>query len=71
MPLQVRYYVVWSFFWQRVHESRVRDTDELRQRLLHVWYGLEQWLMQLTTGQWPTCLRACVRANDGQSGHTL
>jgi len=38
-------YAIWSVIQQRVYESRVHDIDELRQRLLHVWRGLEQSLI--------------------------
>jgi len=34
-------------------------------RLLHVWQGLEQLLIDDAVDQWPTRLRACVCANDG------
>ena len=36
---------LWSVIQQRVYETRVHDIDELRQRLLHVWHGLEQSLI--------------------------
>jgi len=49
----------------------VNDTCELRQRLLHVWRGMEQSLIDDGVGQWPTRLRDCVRANDGHSEHNL
>ena len=49
----------------------VRDIDELRQRLLHVWRGLEQSLIDDSVDQWPTRLCACVRANGGHFEHTL
>jgi len=45
--------------------------DELRQRLLHAWQGLEQSLIDDAGDQWPTRLRACVRANGGHFEHTL
>jgi len=54
-----------------VYETRVPDIDELRQHLLHVWHGLEQSLIDDAVDQWPTRLRACVRANGGHFEHTL
>jgi len=45
--------------------------DELRQRLLHAWRGLEQSLIDDAVDQWPTRLRAYVRANGGHFEHTL
>jgi len=38
-------YAIRSVIQQRVYETRVHDIDELRQRLLHVWHGLEQSLI--------------------------
>ena len=35
-------YAIWSVMQQRVYQTRVRDIDVLRQRLITVWYGLEQ-----------------------------
>jgi len=49
----------------------VHDIDELRQRLLHAWQGLEQSLIDDAVDQWPTCLHACVRASGGHFEHTL
>jgi len=54
-----------------VYQSGVHDIDELRQRLLHVWQGLEQSLIDDAVDQWPTRLCACVRANGGHFEHTL
>jgi len=33
---------IWSIIQQHVYKTRVHDIAELRQRLLHVWRGLEQ-----------------------------
>ena len=43
--------VLWSVIQQCVYETRVHDIDELRQRLLHVWRGLEQSLIDDTVDQ--------------------
>ena len=48
-----------------MYETRLPDIDELRQRLLHVWHGLEQSLIDEAVDQWPTRLLACVSANGG------
>ena len=53
------------------YETRVHDIDELRQRLLYVCHGLEQSLNDDAVDQWPTCLRAYVRANGEHFEHTL
>jgi len=43
-----------------VYETRVPDTDELLQRLLYVWHGLKQLLIDDAVAQGPTRLHACV-----------
>ena len=56
-------YAIWSVIQQRGYKTRVHDIDELRQRLLHVWHGLEQSLIDDAVDQRRTRLRACVRAS--------
>jgi len=45
-------YKIWIIVQQRVYQSRVHNVDELKQRLLHVWHGIDQTIidMQLTSG---------------------
>jgi len=62
---------LWAVIQQRMYETRVHDIDELQQRLLHVWRGLEQSLIDDADDQWQTHLRACVRASGGHFEHTL
>jgi len=33
---------MWGIVQQRVYQSRVHNIDELKQRLLHVWHGIDQ-----------------------------
>jgi len=44
-------YNVWDIVQQRVYQSRVHNIDELNQRLLHVWHGIDQTIidMQVTS----------------------
>jgi len=51
--------------------TSTRDINELRQRLLHVWRGLEQSLIDDAVDQWRTRFRACVHASGGHFEHTL
>ena len=60
-----------SFSNVRVYETRVPDIDELQQHPLHVRHGLEQSLIDDAVDQWPTCLRAFIRANGRHFEHTL
>ena len=56
---------------QRVYQTRVRDIDVLRQRLITVWYGLEQCAMDDAIDQWQRRLLACVDAKGGHFEHNL
>jgi len=57
-----------TYIWRDCH---FHDIDELRQRLLHARRGLEQSLIDDAVDQWPTRLRACLRANSGHFELTL
>jgi len=35
-------YMIWGIVQQRVYQSRVHNINELNQRLLHVWQGIDQ-----------------------------
>jgi transposase len=35
-------YKIWSVVQQRVYQSRVHNVDQLKQRLLDIWHGMEQ-----------------------------
>jgi len=39
----------------------VHNIDELKQRLLHVWHGIDQTIIDNAIGEWRVRLRACVR----------
>ena len=54
---------------QRVYQSRVHDIDELWQRLITVWYGLEQRAVDYVIDQWQRRLLACVGAEGGHFEH--
>ena len=58
-----------TYIWRHSH---FRDTDELRQGLLHVWQGLEQsLLMMMQLNNCPMPLRDRVPDNDGHFEHSL
>jgi len=40
----------------------VYNIDELKQRLLHVWHGFDQTIIDNAIDEWRGRLRACVRA---------
>jgi len=45
-------YSLWSVIEQRVYQSRINNVDELRQRLIAVWNGLEQNVIDTAIDQW-------------------
>ena len=63
MPLSelVKYFFV-SCVQQRVYQSRVHDVTELKQRLLDVWHGMEQGVIDSAIDEWRRRIRACVWA---------
>ena len=66
MPLSelVKYFFV-SCVQQRVYQSRVHDVTELKQRLLDVWHGMEQGVIDSAIDEWRRRIRACVWAKGG------
>jgi len=60
-------YAIWAVMQRRVYQTKIHTIDELNQRLIEVWCGLEQ----STVDQWRRKLRACVRAKGGHLDHNL
>lgn len=56
---------------ERVYRTKVRDIEDLRQRIVDVWDGLDQRIIDTSVKQWRTRLRACVAANGGQFEYKL
>jgi len=49
----------------RVYQKKVKDVNELRERLVAIWAGLQQNVIDDAIDQWRRRLRACVRARGG------
>lgn len=64
-------YSIWSIMEQRVYQTRIQNTDELRQRLIAVWNELEQHLIDNAIDQWRRRLSACVREKGSHFEHKL
>jgi len=64
-------YEVWGVLQQRIYHSRIRDVDNLKQRLIEEWYCFDQNTIDRTIQQW--CVRLCarVRANGSHFEHKL
>jgi len=64
-------YKVWGTMQDRDYRANVRDVDDLKQRLIDVWFSLEQGVIDDTINQWHSRLRACVRAKGGHFEQSL
>ena len=62
-------YKIWGVMQQRVYERCVNNVDELKQRLIAVWDGMQQNVIDLAVDEWRKRLRACVRAEGQQFEH--
>ena len=56
---------------QNVYECRMNNVDELKQRLIAVWDGIRQNVIDSAVDEWRKRLRACVRAEGRQYEHSL
>jgi len=57
---------MWGIVQQQVYQSQVHNTVELKQRLLHVWHGIDQTIIDYAIDEWRGHFRGCVRAKGGQ-----
>jgi len=64
-------YEVWGVLQQRVYHSRIRNVDQLKQRLVEEWRCFDQNITHRAVRQWHVRLCACVLANGGHFEHTL
>ena len=55
----------------RVYQKKAKDLNELRERLVEVWAGLQQNVNDDAIDQWRRRLRACVRARGGHFEYLL
>jgi len=64
-------YSIWYVMQQRVHQSRVKDVDELRECLISVWCELDKSVVNHAIDEWRRRLSACVDAEGGHFEHSL
>jgi len=58
-------YKICGVMQDRVYQRKVKDVNELRERLVDVWAGLQQNVIDDAIDQWRRRLRPCVRARGG------
>ena len=49
-----------------VYKTKIRDIEDLRQRIMQAWDELNQRVIDSSVKQWRMRLRMCVEANGGQ-----
>ena len=57
-------YKIWGCVQERVYQKPKRDVDQLRQRLVEMWFDVQQTVVDAAIGEWKKRLRAAsVRRN--------
>ena len=64
-------YRVWGWMQERVYKTPVRDTNDLKQRLIDTWASIPQSVVDEAVDQWRTRLRACEKAKGRHFEHLL
>jgi hypothetical protein len=64
-------YRIWGTVQQRVYQTKVHNVDELKQRLVDIWHGMKQSVIDIAIDEWRHRLRACVRAKRGHFEHLI
>jgi len=64
-------YEIWAVMQRRVYQRKIHTVDELNQRLIEVWCGLEQSTVDMAIDQWRKRLRASVLAKGEHFEHSL
>ena len=53
-------YKIQNIVQQRVYQSRVHNVDELKQRLVHVWHGIDQTIVDNAINKWRAVFVLCA-----------
>ena len=56
---------------ERAYRTKVRNVEDLRQRIMQVWDEFDQGIIDAPVKQWRARFRACAAANGGQFEHKL
>ena len=64
-------YEIWAVMQHRVYHRQIHSVDELKRRIIDVWFGLEQSIFDETIDQWQGRHRACVHAKGGHFEYSL
>ena len=58
-------YKIWGLFQERIYKTKVRDVEDLSERILKAWDELELSIMDTSVNQWRERHSACVAAQGG------
>jgi len=64
-------YKIWGFMQEMVYNTKVRDVEDLRKRIMQAWNDLDQRIIDSAVREWRKRLRACVEAEVGQFEYKL
>jgi len=64
-------YRIWGLMQQRLYKTPVRDTIDLKKRLVDTWASIPQCVVDEAVDQWTARLRACLKAKGRQFEHLL
>jgi len=56
---------------ERLYRVRIRNTDELRKRLVATWAEFQMSVVDYAVDQWRKRLEVCIRAEGGHFEHLL
>jgi len=64
-------YKIWGEMQDWVYQKKLKDVNELRERLVEVWAGLQQNMIDDAIDQWHRRLHACILAREGHFEYLL
>ena len=53
-------YKIWGIMQEKVYKTKIRNVEELRQRIVNAWDEFDQVVIDAAIGQWRARLRACA-----------